>query len=346
MIEGVFGRIEGGCAIGWAYHHDDATPIEIVIKRNRKTIARGIADQLRPDLVKVATLQDGRVGFRVLLPKGPKQWHNVEVYGNGQLLNKAAHLQTLIEKSRRILTLEMEQPHFFIHIPKTAGTAFKKLLEKQFTASEFFPSRNMVDQNGGLYPHFPQLIKLEQPDKSPSILLGHYPYATQQVVKGVPKKIVILRDPVQRVISNIYHMKNNDHNMKDKTPEQIYQVGKWHFSNLQVRYLCDKGIHPNMGFLNARTLKKQQLKVAIQNLRSCEVVGISSALSATVQLANKVLGWNLSHPKQVNVARSPKVISEDLIKKIIVDNKFDQRLFEVATRRFNNLCNTHSIDLT
>ena len=343
MIEGIFGRINSGQVIGWAYDTDDPKPVRIKVKCKGKVIVTGVADIQRSDLVEVSPLHKGKIGYKIQLPKGPKLWHKIELFANGQQIAKAPHLQMKIEKSRRSLTLEMDKPHFFIHIPKTAGTAFKKLLEEKHLGGRFFPSRAYVDKNGGLYPHLPELIKLDQPRKTPSILIGHYPYATQQMVKGVPKKIVILRDPVERVISNIYHIKNYDTRMEGKTPEEVYKLGSWHFSNLQVRYLTDKGIHPNMRFLDGKPLKQPQLKSAVANMRSCEVVGISKQLDRTVDLANKALGWSLSTPKQVNVARTPKVISDKLRKRIIADNQLDQKLFDMATQRFNNLCAEYEV---
>ncbi len=342
MIEGVFGRIEGGSVVGWAYDTKSSEPVSIVVKQKNKELASGLADVERHDLIDQAVNQKGRVGYKIKLPQGRKNWSKIEVFANKTKLDKSAHLTMAIEKSRRTLKLEINDPYFFIHIPKTAGTAYRLLLESAFEKSDFFPSEKIIKERG-LYPLFHDIIKYDKPTITPKILIGHYPYALHQVVKGEVKRIVIFRDPVARVISNIYHMKNNDPRWKDKTPEEIYQKGKWHYQNLQVRYMVDKVIHPNMKYINSMPLGKLDLKAAIANMRSCDMVGVSEKLSESVNLTNKMFNWSLAVPKKVNVAKSKKTVSEKLIAKITKDNLYDQKLYEQAIVRFQRLCEKYEI---
>lgn len=343
MIEGVFGRIEAGCVVGWAFDTENGDHVTIKVKLNDKVIARGKADQERPDLSSLAKSQEGKVGFHIKLPKGRKNWNNIKVYANGTRLEKSTHLQKAIEKTTRTLTLEMEDPYFFIHIPKTAGTAFKKLLEQQFEVDEIFPSSTFVKQNRGLYPHFPQLLKLDPPKEIPKVLLGHYPLVTYRIISGKPKLIVILREPIQRVISHIFHIKNNDPRMKDMTPAQIYHKSRWSYSNFQIRYLMDSQIHPNMRFIDSRLLSKSDLQQSIANMRKCHLVGISESMEKTVALSNQMFGWRLPKPKRVNVAKSNKEISEKLLSQITKDNQLDQKLYLQAVNRFDKLCARYEV---
>lgn len=341
MIEGVFGRIEGGAVIGWAYNQDSSDPVFIEVKLANRVIAVGSADLLRQDLLSTASSRKGLVGYKVQLPKGKKVWHLIEVYGNGVQISKSPQLIQKIELTRRSLILEMEDPFFFIHIPKTAGTAFKQLLEEQYAPDAIFPSRSIVKNNRGQYPLLKELIKWKEPPKSSQLLLGHYPYATKRIIKGKSRELVIFRDPVERVISNIYHMKNNDSNLKAKSPEEIYDHGKWHYRNLQVRYMCDRFIHPSMRYIDAKLLGPRQLKLAVENMRECALVGISESLESTVSLANRMFGWDLNTPQRINIARSQKPISETLRKRIVADNTLDQKLYNQAVKRFNFLCKKH-----
>jgi len=139
-------------------------------------------------------------------------------------------------------------------------------------------------------------------------------------------------------------MKNNDQRMKGLNPMEIYKRGKFHYSNLQVRYLADKGINLNMRFIDGKPMHERDLKSAIINLRSCQVVGISEQLDKSVRLANKVYGWTLESPRKVNIARSEKTISKELHQLIVRDNTLEQQLYRQAMRRFDNLCNKHGVE--
>ena len=338
MIEGIFGQVRGGKVIGWAFDKNDTKAVTITVKDGDDTIVEDKADKLRPDLLKIASHVEGKVGFEILVPKGKRNWSTIELYANEVKLNKTPNLINRIGLSTKTLSLDCENPHFFIHLPKTAGTAFKKLLENQFASEKIFPSAKLVSDNGGMYPLFHQLIKLDPPAQAPELILGHYPYATHNLVKGNVSKTVIFREPVQRAISNIFHMKNNDSRLKDLSPMEIYVKGRRNFVNYQIRYLADKHIHLNMRFIDSKPINMKDLKSAIANMRTCKVVGISEQLDKTVRLANKVYGWNLKAPGRVNIAKSKKDISDELMKLIIKDNKLEQRLYNLAIKRFDNLC--------
>ncbi len=343
MIEGIFGRVQNGRAIGWAYDIDYPKPVNIVIKSKSRILAKGIANLNRDDLKKAASHVNGKVGYRIQLPKGRKDWTLIDVFANGVKLNKSPQLQRQIIVTHRSLTLSMDDPHFFIHIPKTAGTAFKELLYNHFHQDDFFPNRQTVLDNNGLYPHFDQIIKSEEPKKSPNILIGHYPYATHQIIKGEVKKTVILRDPIQRAISNVFHFKNYDKKMKDLSPLEVYKRGKMHLNNFQVRYLTDKGINLNMKFITPKPLNEKDLESAIANMQSCSVVGISEQLDRTVKLTNKVYNWDLKMPKRVNVAKTEKNISDKLLNILKKENALEQKLYAQACKRFELLCTQHGV---
>lgn len=341
MIKGVFGRVERNHAVGWAYDTDSDQAVLIKVKQGKKVIATGIADLYRPDLSKIVPNMGGKVGYKIQLPKGRKRWENISVLAKGEKLKTTPLLSQKIERTTSTLRLKVAEMHYFIHIPKTAGTAFKVLLESYFQPEDFFPSRKTVAENRGLYPRFDEIIKYDAPEKMPKVLLGHYPFALHQVVTGTVYKTVILREPVQRVISNIFHLKNNDPRLKGMSPEQIYKKGKWQFRNFQVRHLVDKSISLNMRYIDAKPLLEADLHKAIRNMRNCELVGISDHLAKTVELANAMYGWKLQAPSLVNVAKTSKEVSTELLQLIQKDNVLDQKLFKQAVKRFDKLCTTH-----
>ena len=122
--------------------------------------------------------------------------------------------------------------------------------------------------------------------------------------------------------------------MRDLTPEEIYNSGSWNYVNLQVRYMVDSGIHPNMHFFASKPLGKRALELAIANMKACTVVRLSEELEGTVHLANKQFGWRLSTHKRINVAKSEKSITDELRKRIEKDNALDIAFYAAAKSHF------------
>ncbi len=343
MTVGIFGRIQNRSVIGWAFDPEISEPLRIEVREGEALLAVGHADVLRPALREEAPHVDGHVGFRIELPKGRRNWRNVEIYAHGEKLKKTKQLRQKINQSTQTLKLDMGDPHFFIHIPKTAGTGFKRLLEGHFNPDRIFPSDEFVRGNGGLYPHFHEVIKLDPPEATPDLLIGHYPFATHHLINGESKKIVIFRDPVPRVVSNVFHMKNNDARFTDMDAEEIYGIAKWHFNNLQVRYMVDRRIHVSMRFLDRRPLRQGSVGPAIENMSSCDVVGIADSMERTVDMANQVFGWQLDAPARINTARSDTGVSDALLDRIAEDNALDIALYNEAVRKFEQLCSDHAV---
>lgn len=342
-MEGIVGRIQNGNLIGWAYGDDLEESASIRIVSNGLELAKGKADLLRPDLLDFATQLKGFCGFKI--PVNISQIVNGEliVYANGQVLPLSKKLRRIVTflNPRKMFT--QKESFFFIHVPKTAGTTFKRLIEGEFEQSKIFPNLDIVKRNNGLYPTIGQLLASDYGSESTKMFLGHFPFASKSLFVNEPKKLIILRDPVQRSISNIFHMKNNDKRLKGLSPEQIYTRGKWSFQNLQVRYLTDSKIASDMLFTTDKSINRKMVNAAIENLKSCEFVGLSEEMERTVALANKMFGWSLKNPGIINKAKSSKEISEALKSRIEKDNQPEYLLYRRAKIRFNYLCKKYGI---
>jgi len=343
-MKGLVGKVEHHWIVGWVFDTEVFEPIEIDIIYEGVLIAKGLANFYRPDLLNDTKHIDGKCGFKIHIPFFKGQLKKLEIRANGQLLPFAKQIIRIAKRAEQTLFLNDKSVHFFIHIPKTAGTAFKKLLENQFEQQAIFPNQSDVIANNGLYPHFDKVIKYPSPNRKLKLFVGHFPFATKDIFSNPVQTSVLLRNPVERVVSNIFHMKNNDPNFRDLSPAKIYKKGNWHFQNFQIRHLVDENISSTMRFLDARPLNRTDLDRAIERLKQCDFVGISEQMDKSVALANAIFGWTLEKPKQINVAKSPKKISLELRKLIKRDNHLDILLYNAATTRFAELSKQHLND--
>ena len=122
---------------------------------------------------------------------------------------------------------------YFIHIPKTAGTTMRSILEQQLEEAVIYPRRN----------HFQPSVPVRQ-----ELVSGHFPYWFCKRLDPEFEnafKITILRDPVERYLSFLRAKKRS--HPQFQTLESVFQErlkpkGKFHrnlVDNLQCRFLAE-----------------------------------------------------------------------------------------------------------
>lgn len=105
-----------------------------------------------------------------------------------------------------------EGPLVFVHVPKTAGTSFRHALGRQFGEAAL-----ALDYGPGAAETSPLVRRLvyEEPDiprlreemvaGGLKVLCGHVPAARYADAFGRDHLLVIVRDPVQRLVSEYFH---------------------------------------------------------------------------------------------------------------------------------------------
>jgi serine O-acetyltransferase len=116
---------------------------------------------------------------------------------------------------------------FFIHLMKTAGTSFAFQLRRQFDPSAVYPSEGLDRRDGtdmASYVSISRLLRLS-PERRAAVRVytGHYPYIASQLLDLDLVTLTILRDPVDRTISVLKHMKRLSRRYKTFPLEQIYE---------------------------------------------------------------------------------------------------------------------------
>ncbi len=207
---------------------------------------------------------------------------------------------------------------YFLHIPKTAGTSLRKVIESQFSPEEICPCSVMQE-----------LSEVVQRDASElaayPLIAGHLGYTVVSLLPTPPRVITMLRDPIARTISRFNYMKQHTQNSlrapwnharfldPDVSIDDFltFEPTRRLITNFQVRNLAQdfdltqtyidfdgNAIAPKMNKLFAYTSTgisdEDLLSKAKHRLTSFEFVGIAERFSESVELLCSTFGWSLA----------------------------------------------------
>lgn len=108
-------------------------------------------------------------------------------------------------------------PLYFLHIPKTAGTAFRNFLEDHFDQAGFL-RRWLVDEIAGCSPE--ELSAF-------SAFAGHHGWFLPVLIGREPRVLTLLRDPVDRSLSHFCDLRRR----ADNWIYPIIHENKWSFED-------------------------------------------------------------------------------------------------------------------
>lgn len=228
----------------------------------------------------------------------------------------------------------------FLHIPKTAGSTFHMILNARYKKKAI---RNVF---GSRYsePEIKAFIEESAGDKQAiKLLKGHMPFGLHTYLPQRAKYISILRDPVERVISQYYYIKKNVNN---PLHEQVEQGGmsltefvesgiSIGMNNGQCRFI--NGDIDEYGFNDCDDVLLQKVK---QHLVEHFIwIGLTERFDESVLLLSKILNWP-SPPYYIreNVSKIRKTtneISDASIDTIKHYNRLDIALYEYANQWLN-----------
>ncbi len=235
-----------------------------------------------------------------------------------------------------------EKYYFFIHIPKTAGSSFRNMLYKQFPQDVIYPNLNDINANEGRYPHRKAVVETLEGARPVQFLMGHYPFFLGRKLPEPPDCIVFLRDPVERAISNLYHLQRHNPQFKNTSAQVMIESANWQINNVQVRYMGDWHFRPNKLFTAETEFGAQALIRAKENLDACAFVGFTEHFEASLAALQQKFNWNLGRVLKKN--KSPKQrasISDELLQKLIELNQLDIELYNYAIKKYQSLITNH-----
>lgn len=325
MLEGKIKRIVNNEILGWCKHpaHDRAVALGVYI--NGKLEREILSNEPRKSLGNKG-FDSTNYGFRIPLSEN---WPDIFTLKLTELESKAAFQgnMTLISKPA------LRSLVYFVHIPKTAGTSFRLMLNESFSENEIFPNLNDIRLNDGLYPNIENIYTLSKERLlALKLINGHYPLSMVDHWKLPLKAVTFFREPTARVISHINHLKKNDKNCIALSKEEIYEKHRSTLINLQLRSLkCSA--YPNAGGLNYDAKRFNEKKL-ISALAMYDAFGVVEHFAESIHWIAQVLNIEIGTPKHKNKSESKNDISEALRKRIKSDSTLEIEAYELIKSEF------------
>lgn len=235
--------------------------------------------------------------------------------------------------AEKVLNL-MEEKIIFLHIPKTAGTSLRQLIEREYPGNKclylYYPS-----------PYQPEVINhIRKQLPTAKVLYGHVSFDIHQLLGIQGKYIAFLRDPIKRVIS-FYN-----HNAREPTMSYHVNIQKGmslldmltseitpETNNHMVRIITCNG---KVGMLDDNNVLEQ----AIENIKQYfYFIGLVERFDESVTSLGQKLGWQSTHT-------IPHLIKDPINNQLQIDgetqlalekyNRLDLLLYEYVSNRFIN----------
>lgn len=221
----------------------------------------------------------------------------------------------------------MKERHYFLHIPKTAGSTINYIFKRIYGQQKVH-----LNSHWTLFRnHEEQLERSLKSKKSPRLVHGHFTFGFEEGIEHFPVAyFTLLRHPVARVVSGYKH------NLRD-TKSPFYKIaneGKikdylcchelLDNDNGQIRRLIKNGKDIPFGEVEVRHLEE-----AKENLKSFRAVGFTEFFDASALHFKSQLDWQ-KQPYYWQQNRSKNKVEkkvfkeEQLIKQV---NELDIQLY-------------------
>ncbi|MES2469206.1 MAG: hypothetical protein V4675_18000 [Verrucomicrobiota bacterium] len=193
------------------------------------------------------------------------------------------------------------RPLYFLHVPKTMGTAIRYGLENGVAGKEIlFPYQEQY------YPHQLDLpggaAALAEPK---SCYFGHFGWDLPAALPGRPWTILtVLRDPKDRLLSLFDYCRQFDQLPATLTLEEWLESKVRCLDFMNCYFVPQLWKNPAAGTAAVAAVLENHLPAALENLRCCSVVGIQEEPQATLNLISHATGCLLPPAAQkVNASR-------------------------------------------
>lgn len=220
-------------------------------------------------------------------------------------------------------------PLVFLHVPKTAGTTVRAIIERQYPPEALYT----IYEGAPMHHQMADFKQLpEDQKKKVRVFAGHLSYGLHRSIPGKVKYFAMLREPVARVVSYYHHVMNHNVNFKTNRVSllKFFQRQDRQLDNHQTRILS--GIHAPFGKCN-----HEMLWTAIENIEQnfC-LVGLTEMFDESLVLLGREMNWKSFGYVRENISvnkPNAEYFSKTEISAIENRNRLDLVLYSYARRR-------------
>jgi len=231
----------------------------------------------------------------------------------------------------------------FIHIPKTGGTTIVDTLSRQILFNKYQrlnPTRTTHPKK--FLDGVEDLLEKVISEDKTEVVGGHFGFAAHPKLTDPSEYFTVLRDPIERVISEYYFMKYKGMFYQDLIEsenlgleEYIHHPETFYLNNLQTRLIS------GVGYESGEEVTRVIYDQALENLRKFKVFGITEDMGSTLALFYMVLEWKrVPYYLKSNVNdQRPKreSISKEETDAIRERDKYDVMLYQEAKSMFDSM---------
>lgn len=229
-----------------------------------------------------------------------------------------------------------DQIVIFVHLPKTAGTTLRYIIERNFDKKTIFTIDGKDSQKS-----INLFNSLGSSDKASfSLIEGHLEFGA---IKYLPHKkikyITFVRDPVERVLSYYSYILSDSYRRPwAKNAESMslknYLLSRQDGSidNHQTRWIAGN-VKWEYGACNEEALERAKNNI----INHFHFVGITEQFDRSILLMSKLLGWRTPYYKKLNITKkriTQGTIGDEEKSLIMEENKFDVQLYKFIQSRF------------
>jgi hypothetical protein len=330
QVRSLLGRLDGdvkGELYGWALDKNQMSiPPKITFYVDGRPVGEVLAVHYRPDV------KEHSFFFDLTECCTPKMTARVEAKFSDR--RPLSNSPLAVKIPPRDVPLHSETI-LFMHIPKTAGTAFREALIENYKHSQI----------AYLYPHPPGflvsnlgLLPLEQRAKF-RLVMGHFQYGIHEFLPQEYTYVTIVRDPVDRVISHYYyllHMQPEitfDGSAAISLTEMLELRRTINLDNLMVR--CFSGVDEND--VPAGHVDQRVYDLAVEHLRTrFKFVGYQDRADEAYTSLQKTFNWKpRASLEVVNKGERNRESPSESVRAVIEHfNQWDCRLYSKIRELF------------
>lgn len=335
-VVGCVDRIIDGEVSGWALNPASPNePVIVTVVANGRAVASALAAYHRDDVAREFGTR-GYHGFYVNLrqcsPSVGRALIDVRA-GDGWRLSNSPLAASIPQDSG-----SGRPAVIFMHIPKTAGTAFREAVESAFSASEtlyLYPHDNF-------YPADLSIWRLPLDHRARlRFIMGHFPFGIHEALPQACEYISLVRLPFDRLVSQYYHHLRHSPDLISggtgvmRLSEVLAEPPNIGFDNMMVRYFS--GLDENLWPVGA--VNRGAFEMALNNLREhFAYVGIQENAACAYRALASRYSWQgpelqFSNVGHYSLEPSERGAAEEIA---LQSQQWDIRLYNEIARLFQH----------